>query len=114
MGAPSGAYERMVRDSHNRELRDVRNNEASKAAFWADLIASGHVLTFKTASGATITAGPYQTAVPGYNPGAALLGPRLDYHDNARGVAWRIVQLCGRQQPIRVTEPALRGGKAGL
>jgi hypothetical protein len=67
------------------------------------------VMTFKANDGATITAGPYSTAVSTERGGFALFryGGKFagEYHDNARGIALRIVDNVGRKRPTQTACP---------
>lgn len=83
--------------------RERVNTNTAKAAWWRDLMTEGHILTFRACCGRIVTAGRYQMAT-GYNPGFALLGlpGGKEYHDNAWGVALRIVEHCGRVKPLMI------------
>ncbi len=104
MGA--GSETRWVRLLHREgeeRNRERVNSNVSKAQWWRDLMTEGHILTFRACSGRIVTAGRYQVAT-GYDPGFALLGlpDGKEYHDNAWGVALRIVEYCGRVLPVMV------------
>jgi hypothetical protein len=108
MSATAGAYEKASAAAFAARLQEARNTEKDRASLWRDMIAAGCVLTFQAACGRIVTAGPYRQAV-GYHPGAALIGLPYgkEYHDNAWGIALRVVEYCGRTKPLRVQE----GGK---
>jgi hypothetical protein len=90
-------------------LAEVRNHIDARALFWRDLMAEGHVLTFRHGgTGGTFTAGPYQSAMGGFEQfallwsGAIPRGMRDWFGLQAWDVAVRIVQHVGRQRPVMI------------
>jgi len=101
-GAEKRWRQLLEREGEERERERVNTNVA-KAQWWRDLMNQGHILTFRACCGKIITAGRYQVAT-GYCSGFALLGlPNAkEYHDNAWGIALRIVEHCGRVMPVMI------------
>jgi len=86
------------------ERKERENTNFAKAQWWRDLMQEGHILTFRTCGGKTITAGPYRVAIPGsFSPGFAVIGlPGKEIQGGAWGVALRVVEYCGRVKPYLI------------
>ena len=90
-------------------LREVQNTNDARAMLWRDLMAEGHVLTFRHGgSGKTFSAGPYREATDTRGRYALLWGgpipPRCrDWHAGRPwDIAVRIIEYVGRQRPTHI------------
>ena len=90
-------------------IREVNNDNDSRALFWRDLMTEGRVLTFRHApTRSTFTAGPYQAATGGYRQYAMLWSGAIPrnmrdwFGAQAWDIALRIIQHVGRQRPVMV------------